>query len=188
MGGLAVIAPLAIPLIFGEQWLPSIILVQILSIVGLLRSTGNPVGALLLSKGRVDLGFKWNVILMFTQIPGLYLGAKLGGTIGVAIAFAILMCFYSIFNYLILIRTTLGPCLREYIASMWPSFWMSIVMAFAVFLSSELIKNMSAWILLVIQVLTGMIVYFSLIMFCQKNLIYEIKNMLLKKEVCVVHK
>jgi len=101
MAGLAVVVPIAVPMIFGDQWLPSIILIQILTIVGLLRSIGNPVGSLLLSKGRADLGFKWNLALAITQIPGLYLGAKLGGTVGVAIAFAALQCFYAIFNYLV---------------------------------------------------------------------------------------
>ena len=81
MVGLAVVAPVAVPVIFGEQWMSSIILIQILTVVGLLRSTGNPVGSLLLAKGRADLGFKWNLGLTVTQIPGLYLGVKIGGTI-----------------------------------------------------------------------------------------------------------
>ena len=185
MAGLAVVAPIAVPVIFGEQWLPSIILVQILSIVGLLRSTGNPVGSLLLSKGRADLGFKWNLALLITQIPGLYLGAKLGGTVGVAIAFAILMFIYSVFNYLILIRTLLGSCLREYIQSMWPFFWMSGAMAVVVLFSGVFLQDMPKLLILIIQLLCGVAVYLVLMMYSQKMLVAEIRDMVLNRGVTV---
>jgi len=177
MAGLAVVAPVAVPVIFGEQWLPSVILIQILTIVGLLRSHGNPVGSLLLAKGRADLGFKWNVALMITQIPGLYLGAKLGGTVGVAVAFAILLGIYSIFNYLILIRTLLGPCLREYVSSMWPSLWMSGIMGVAVLCVGLFLQNSQQQFLLIMQVLCGAVVYLSLIVYTQKVFVAEIKEM-----------
>lgn len=183
MAGLAVVAPMAVPVIFGEQWLPSIILIQILTLVGLLRSTGSPVGSLLLAKGRADLGFKWNIALMITQIPGLYLGAKLGGMVGVAIAFAILMAIYFIFNYLILIRTLLGPCLREYIQSMWPSLWTSGIMAVAVLSSGVFLQNMPDLFVLITQILCGAAVYLGLMMYKQKKFVIEIKNMVLSRGV-----
>ena len=185
MVGLAVVAPIAVPVIFGEQWLPSIILIQILTVVGLLRSTGNPVGSLLLAKGRADLGFKWNLAIMITQIPGLYFGAKLGGTVGVAIAFAILMCIYSVFNYLILIRTLLGPCLREYIQSMWPSLWMSAAMAVVVLFSGIFLQDMPELLILIMQLLCGMMVYLGLMIYNQKMFVVEIKNMVLNRGVTV---
>lgn len=183
MAGLAVVAPVAVPIIFGEQWLPSIILIQILSIVGLLRSAGSPIGSLLLAKGRADLGFKWNLALTVTQIPGLYLGAKFGGTAGVAIAFAILMVIYSIFIYIILIRTLLGSCLREYVHSMWPALWMSMVMIGVVLCIVLIIHSMPPRILLIIQILCGIAVYIGLMMYSQKVLVVEIKNMVLNRDI-----
>lgn len=178
MVGLAVVAPIAVPVIFGEQWLPSIILIQILAIVGLLRSTGNPVGSLLLSKGRADLGFKWNLALTITQIPGLYLGAKLGGTVGVAIAFAALQCVYAILNYLVLIRILLGPCLHEYINSMWPSLWMSGIMVGAVFAAGLLTQTAPHQITLIVQVLCGVAVYVGLMFHNQRILVTDIKKLI----------
>ena len=181
MAGLAVIAPVAVPVIFGAQWLPSIVLIQILTIVGISRSTGNPIGSLLLAKGRADLGFKWNLALMITQLPGLYVGAKLGGTIGVSIALAILTCIYSVFNYLILIRILLGPCLREYVQSMWPALWMSGTMAFTVLFSGLFIINIHALFILITQILCCVVVYFSLMIYSQKTLLDEIKKMIWSK-------
>jgi O-antigen/teichoic acid export membrane protein len=177
MVGLAVVAPVAVPVVFGEQWLPSIILIQILTIVGLLQSTGNPVGSLLLAKGRADLGFKWNVALMITQIPGLYIGAKFGGTIGVAIAFSILLGIYSILNYIILIRTLIGPCLREYVFSMWPFLWMSALMGGVVLCMGIFLKNFSQQFILIVQILCGMFVYLVLMMYSQRIFFFEMKDL-----------
>ncbi|OEU66517.1 MAG: colanic acid exporter [Desulfobacterales bacterium PC51MH44] len=185
MIGLAVIAPIAVPVIFGEQWLPSIILIQILTIVGLLRSTASIVGSLLMAKGRADLGFKWNLVLTITQIPGLYLGIKLGGMVGVAIAYAILQCIYAIFNYLVLIRILLGPCLREYIQRMWPSLWTSGAMAIAVLFSGIFLQNMPYLPLLIIQILCGAAVYIGLMMYSQKMFVNEIKDMIFNEGVTV---
>lgn len=178
MVGLAVVAPVAVPVVFGEQWLPSIVLIQILTIVGLLQSTGNPVGSLLLAKGRADLGFKWNVTLMITQIPGLYIGAKFGGTVGVATAFAVLLGIYSIFNYIILIRTLIGPCLREYVFSMWPFLWLSALMGGVVLCMGIFLQNFPQQFILIVQILCGVFVYLVLVMYTQKMLFLEIKEML----------
>ena len=173
MVGLGVTAPIAIPLILGEKWTPSIILVQILSIVGLIRSTGNPVGSLLLAKGRADLGFKWNLGLTITQLPGIYIGAKVGGAVGVASAFAILQAIYSVFNYLILIRTLLGPCLRVYVTSMWPALLASLLMGTVVYMVISLNLTDSRLQLLIAQVFTGVTIYTGCMLAFYKSQVIE---------------
>lgn len=183
MLGLAVVAPVAVPVVFGEQWHPSIILVQILTMVGLLRSTGNPVGSLLLAKGRADIGFKWNLALTVTQIPGLYLGVKIGGAVGVAIAFAILMGIYFVLNYFILVRILLGNCLRDYINSMWPSLWMAGIMTIIVYMAGILLQSCPLQVILIIQVLCGIIIYFGLMIYVEKPLIVDVRNLVWKKNI-----
>lgn len=181
MAGLAAVAPIAVPVVFGEQWNPSIPLIQVLTIVGLLRSTGNPVGSLMLAKGRADLGFAWNLGLIVTQIPGLYIGARLGGALGVALAFALLMALYSIFNYSILIRKLIGSCLGDYVQSMWPSFWMSLVMAGTVVVAGVLFRETSVHLAFAVQILCGVAMYFGLMLRTQKELMVEVRSLVLKK-------
>ena len=183
MAGLAVVAPIAVPVIFGEQWLPSVLLIQILTVVGLLRSTGNPVGSLLLARGKADLSFKWNMVIMITQVPGLYIGARLGGTKGVAVAFSVLMCIYSIFIYIILIRTQIGRCLNEYIASMWPAFWVSGIMAVVLSFLGFFARGLTPLVLLIMQVICGIGIYFILMIINQKELVAEIKSMIWNRGV-----
>lgn len=181
MAGMAVVAPIAIPIIFGKQWMSSIILIQILAIVGSLRSIGNPVGALLLAKGRADLGFKWNAALVIPQILGLYIGAKLGGMLGIAIALVSLQIIYTIFEYFILIHAMLGPCLNEYVSSIWSSIWMSIIMGVTVFFIGIVFNYIQPQILLSIQVVIGAAIYLIMALCCQRTLILEMKEMLWRK-------
>ena len=63
--GIAVTAPVAVPTIFGPTWLPAVPLVQILSILGVFRALYNPVGSILLAKGRADIGF---VVSLFIAV------------------------------------------------------------------------------------------------------------------------
>lgn len=71
-------APQLVLLMFGEQWVDAVIIVQILSIYGALRSIGNPVGSLLLAKGRADWGFYWNLGLFFYVPIVIYLFSRAG--------------------------------------------------------------------------------------------------------------
>jgi O-antigen/teichoic acid export membrane protein len=178
--GVNAIAPAAVPMLFGEQWRPSVILIQILSIVALLRSTGNPLGSLLLAMGKADWSFKWNVMVMFTQIPGIYIGAKLGGMIGVACAFVLLQIIYKIVTYPVILRKLLGPFLGEYVSSMWPALWTSMVMAVIVASIALPLQKLSLPLVLVIQILCGMTIYSGLIFWVQKTFVLEIKDLISK--------
>ena len=179
--GLAIVAPTLVPLLFGEQWLPAIVLVQILSFVALLRSNGNPIASLYLAKGRADLGFKWNVMVFPTQIIGLYLGHHyLGGVLGVAVALLILQITYSILNYIVLIRTLLGSCLKEYIMSIAPSFGLSLLMALMVAIVPVAMNQPNSMIL-TLQIFVGAIVYFILNIIFRWQELQEIKSFILGK-------
>jgi len=59
--GLGVTAPVAVPAIFGASWQPAVVLVQIMVVMGLLKCLSNPLGSMLLAKGRADIGFWLNV-------------------------------------------------------------------------------------------------------------------------------
>jgi O-antigen/teichoic acid export membrane protein len=130
--GLAALAPVLVPVIFGEGWQQAVPLVQILAFVSLFISVGNPVGSLLLAQGRADLGFKWNLALLLSQVIGIFLGAEFGRLNGVAVALLILHALYFLFSYPFLIATLLGPCWKEYVRSILPGFWTSFTMGLLV--------------------------------------------------------
>ena len=145
----------------GEQWVPSIVLVQILAGVALLRSTGNPVGSLLLAKGRTDMGFYWNACIVSTQIPAVYIGATIAGTRGVAVAVLLMQMAYFWGGYLFLVRRLLGPCLRSFLATLGPAAFTAGVMALAVAGLAE-VTAFEAYPLLIAQVGIGTLLYVAL--------------------------
>jgi len=71
-------APQLVVLMFGEKWVDAVIIVQILSIYGACRSTINPIGSLLLAKGRADWGFYWNLGLFFYIPIAIYTASQWG--------------------------------------------------------------------------------------------------------------
>ena len=67
--GLMVVSNNVVPLVFGDKWNGIIPFPQLLCIVGLLRSVGNPIGIALMAKARVDISFKFNVSKPFCLFP-----------------------------------------------------------------------------------------------------------------------
>lgn len=61
-------------LVFGEGWDTTASLLPILALVGILRALGNPGGALILAKGRADVGFWWNIGWAITIVVALTIG------------------------------------------------------------------------------------------------------------------
>jgi O-antigen/teichoic acid export membrane protein len=70
--GLGILAPLAVPAIFGASWQPAAVLVQIMVVMGLIKCLSNPLGALLLALGRADVGFWLNVATMTVTVAVLW--------------------------------------------------------------------------------------------------------------------
>jgi len=63
--GMIVLAKPFIIFLLGNEWLPAVPIFQILAVLGFFYSLGNPIGSLLLAKGRADIGFYFNVLVMF---------------------------------------------------------------------------------------------------------------------------
>lgn len=159
--GMATLAWVIVPTIFGDKWLPSVALIQILAFVALLRSGMNPAGSLLLAKGRVDLSFYWNLSIFCIQLPVILIGAHVGESVGVAIALLIAQLIYFALSYFILVRRLLGPCLEELRKAFIPGLVTSSVMGIAVGLTVLALDEASITIL-VAQVLAGAALYLAL--------------------------
>lgn len=89
-------------ILFGEKWLGAVPIIQILSVWAAWRSTGNPIGSLLLARGRADVGFYWNFGLFFF-IPIGILIASSWGLVGIAIGHNVIMAIlvYPAWKFLV---------------------------------------------------------------------------------------
>lgn len=179
--GLFITAPLFIPIFYGPQWLPSVVLTQILCGVGFFRSIANPVGSLVMAKGRAGLSFNVNTFKTIVQFPIFLLGAIYFNVMGVAFAYLFLKFIFAFINYYVLVQKLLGNCLKEYLKSMAPSFIISIVMAGFVWFIGFSLHNLSNSLLFTIEVVSGAFLYFILFKLFVPNMINDIKMFMGKK-------
>lgn len=101
-------------IMFGEKYFEAIYIIQILAIWGALRSTGNPVGSLLLAKGKANWGFWWNLGLLFYVPVGIYIGSHWGLE---GVSWALILLSFPlgmIANWYFLVRPLCGAEFVEY--------------------------------------------------------------------------
>ncbi len=76
--------------ILGRNWIGAAPLLGVLALLGFFYALGNPVGSLLLAKGRVGLGLVLNIVVLGVYSIAVWLGST-HGAFGVAIALVIAM-------------------------------------------------------------------------------------------------
>jgi O-antigen/teichoic acid export membrane protein len=119
--GIILFAPFIVTLLYGSDFEYIYPIVQILSVYMFLRSTGNPVGSLVIATGRTDLEFYWNIISLLLMPLSIYIGSFYGKE-GVAWALS-LFVFFSIYPFFKLLITKMIPVsFSEYIKALIPNF------------------------------------------------------------------
>ena len=149
--GLGVTASIAVPVLFGPEWQPAVVLVQIMVAMGMLKCLSNPLGSVLLAKGRADVGFWLNVVATAVTIPVLWAVVE-RGTEAVAWAHTALnLAFF--FVELLLIRHIVGMGVGRYLRRLAkPSAAtavMGVVVALAMLLPMGSLPNAAELVLLV---------------------------------------
>jgi lipopolysaccharide exporter len=177
--GLGVTAPLFVPLVLGDAWLPSIGLVQILVLVGLFKTLGNPTGSVLLAKGRADIGFKWNVFVAAINTLVFY-GAVQYGLYQVAWSYVILsFIYFCLFRFILkkVIGLTWGIYLKEL---MWP-FFLSMGMGLLVFLFQITQFSFSKSTTLITQICCGVFIYLMMVLLFQKRYFIDLVKLFFQR-------
>ena len=148
----AVFAEPIIILFFGEEWHDAIVVLRILSLYAMVRSTGNPIGALIYSRGRADLGFYWNLVLFFLIPFCVYLGSFYGveGIAFILLGFQLILLLPA---WKLLINKCCGAGLGEYFKVMTIPLLISMVQAV---LYTIIILTISS---LIIQLIAGLILF-----------------------------
>lgn len=110
---IALFAPEIVHLLLGTYWQEAIPLLRIFAVWGLLRSTGSPIGSLLMACGRADLSFKWNLALLFLTPPIIWTSMHYGVS-GMALAMASLAALFYWPSWYFLIHPLCGANFYEY--------------------------------------------------------------------------
>jgi len=125
-------APEIVHLILGPKWEGAIQLLRIFSLWALVRSTGNPVGSLLLACGRADLSFKWNFMLLLIVPPAVWVGS-LHGVTGIALAMLVIMLILYWPNWYFQVRPLCGAKFGEYTKQIVIPFTLVLVAGFVAY-------------------------------------------------------
>ncbi|MGK0703526.1 MOP flippase family protein [Yokenella regensburgei] len=181
--GLMVVSNNFVPLVFGEKWVSIVPVLQLLCVVGLLRSVGNPIGSLLMAKARVDISFKFNVFKTFLFIPAIIVGGHLAGALGVTTGFLLVQIINTILSYFVMIKPVLGSSYRDYILSLWLPFWLSIpTLVVSYGLGVALDQHLPLGMLLAVQIAGGIAAFLAMLVVSRHPLVVEIKRQLCRNE------
>jgi lipopolysaccharide exporter len=78
--GMILLAKPFLFLLVGDKWLPAVSVFQVLCVLGFFYSLGNPLGSLLLAKGRAKMGFQLNVFMIMLYGAAIWFGSAFGVT------------------------------------------------------------------------------------------------------------
>lgn len=184
MFGLIGVADVFVQVLWGNQWIDVVHPLQILCLGATIRVIGQPVGAVFYCKNRPDLPFKFSLVLMvITFILVGFLG-KFYGLFGVAIGMTI-----SVIPSLYVIHFALrliGGSLLDLLIELRPCFISGVICGVFAFYVKKLcyFLVMPDLFSLLIPVLIGALIYFTVIYIFYYELIEEIikfKKVILQK-------
>lgn len=175
--GLLVVSNNFVPLVFGEKWQFITPILQLLCVVGLLRSIGNPIGSLLMAKARVDISFKFNVFKTCLFIPAIIVGGNLAGALGVTLGFLFVQVVNTVLSYFIMIKPVLGSSYRQYIQSIWLPFYLSIpTIVVSSALGIALKGHLALGLLVGVQIAAGALAFIVMLVLSRNALVVEMKR------------
>lgn len=175
--GLAAVAPVGVPVVFGEKWVPSVPLLQILALYALPRSVMNPIGALQYAKGRADLGFKWQLFMTLFTVPLIVVGAYAGGAKGVALALLLQQIILAVPFYRYMVRPLVGPCAREYLGVVARPSIVAGIVAIAVAMLPAW-RGSPGMLYFVLQILSGATGYVLLLNLFDRASLRELRSVM----------
>jgi PST family polysaccharide transporter len=155
---LALTAPIAVPLIFGAKWLSSVVIVQLLSVYGIVAACGQIWQAILGGLGRPDIALRTTLAAAFASVAALVLTARFGP---LAAAGAFVFRGYVTLPFLPLVIAWLTglPAMRQYRAFL-PVAVATLLMAGACAVVMDALgPRLAPPLLLAVSVAAGALVY-----------------------------
>jgi len=160
IAGLFIISPEFVTVVLGEKWSPIVLILQILCIAGAIKSVGTTTGSILLSKGRADIEFKWNIFRIIILTVAILIGANYG-IVGVAVAVTVVS--FSLFWIIQMIANRLiDLSFYNYFKALYPATISSLIMVFSIGIFKEAaftVYNLSATVTLIGSIIVGILVY-----------------------------
>jgi PST family polysaccharide transporter len=176
--GLAVLAPEVVPVVFGEKWNPSIPVMQVLSLIGILQSVLFFNGSVIKAAGKPS----WQLGIMFINalfsIVGFLLAVR-WGIVAVAASFVIVGYVLAPISFMT-VRRLIQIDFRVYLLQFWPPLFASGIMVFVVEGLKYLLgdQSLNVYLELSIYILAGALTYTLVISLTAKQLYRDVLDLL----------
>lgn len=161
--------------VYGQKWVESVTPLRIFILYTLQRSVGSPVGSVYNAKGRPDLGFKINIVLLPIYFTAIYLGGFYG-LIGISVLVTLVKTV-SGFVAIYFACRLLELDYRKALASLWPAAEFSLIIA----IGMVSVKAVLVWVgitasgaILVINATVGVLLGLGLLLTRYQRLLEEI--------------
>lgn len=183
MAAVAALAPVIVPVLFGDKWNASIVLLQILAVVGITRGLTSPVGDLVLAKNRPDLNFRVNAVLLVIMAGAIFAAVHVSLN-AVAITSAAVNTLDFVL-FLLVIRWLVGLGFGRY----WHALrWIVVnsAVAAAAMLATRLLLEPRlgvGWLLLLISAAVGVLTYLALALTYERRYILQMVALVRPVEV-----
>lgn len=158
----AVLAEWYVPLLLGDGWEATILLIQVLAGYSLLRSVINAGGSLILAKGRADWTFYWNLFLLFLYPAALYLAARTGDLLTIAFTLTGLQALVLFLYHRALIQTLTGIRLGRFLQAIGRPILSAVVAGLLAYLTVHLIDQTNNLLNVAAGTIVGAIAYAGL--------------------------
>jgi O-antigen/teichoic acid export membrane protein len=171
--GLAALAPEIVPAVFGEKWAPSIPVMQVLSLIGILQSVLFFNGSVIKASGKPSWQFGIMLLNTVCSVFGFLLVVR-WGIVAVAAAFVIVGYLLAPVSY-IAVRRLIHIDFRTYLWQFVPSLTASLLMVAVIVVLKYLLRDQSLnmYLELSIYLLAGILTYVAVIGLMARHLYHQ---------------
>ncbi len=179
--GLAIVAPLLVPVLLGKRWLAMIPAWQILSLYGLLQPISYNSSPIFLAVGQPRRNLSASIVLLGIMVPLLVILTEPYGISGAAAALSIASLVAMLFNVYQVEQILPGTAWKTFTQSL--SFFMAGgLMGLGVALSKDSIIVMTQGpnaLSLILVIGLGAIIYIALVLILERALILELYELII---------
>ncbi|MEM1252504.1 MAG: MOP flippase family protein [Cyanobacteria bacterium P01_H01_bin.21] len=167
--GMATLAPELIQTLFGEEWLPSVPVMRILAVIGILQSVQYFAGTVLLAMNKPLWRLRVVFLITVCNIVGFFIAVRWGIN-AVAISYAI--CVYTFSPvFLLLVKKLININLKKYFLQYLSPLLSSLLMMVFILGAKQVFSSWSSsYLTLATYIMIGAIVYLLSIMLLSPNL------------------
>jgi len=180
--GLATLAPELVPALFGEQWAPSIPVMQVLALIGILQSVWFFNGSVIRASGKPSWELGIMTLNAICSVIGFLLVVRLG-IVAVAASFVVVGYLLAPVSY-IAVRRLIQVDLRTYLGQFVAPLFASLVMVIIIMGSKYVFQHqgLNLYLQLAIHIAAGALAYLLVILLVARSLsqqVLELVNLVL---------